>query len=70
MTRQIVYACQTRKIASIYAPCVVACLLAGVMGMVGRAQTPPRPTGPTDEQITLSDIEVRRLVNRSNSSRE
>ena len=41
---------------------VVACLLAGVVGMVGRAQTPPRLTGPTDEQITLSDIEVRRLV--------
>ena len=41
----------------------VAGLLAGVVIIMGRAQTTPPLTGPTDEQITLSEIEVRRLVN-------
>ena len=41
---------------------VVGCFLAAVMVIAGGAQTPPRLTGPTDEQIMLADIEVRRLA--------
>jgi len=35
----------------------------GLMAVASRAQTPVQLTGPTDEQIKLSDIEVGRLVN-------
>jgi ubiquinone/menaquinone biosynthesis C-methylase UbiE len=33
------------------------------MVVAGRAQTPVQPKGPTDDQIKLADVEVRRLVN-------
>jgi SAM-dependent methyltransferase len=39
-----------------------AVLLTGLVAVAGRTQTPALPQGPTDEQIKLSDIEVRRLV--------
>jgi precorrin-6B methylase 2 len=40
----------------------VAVLPAGLGVAAGRGQSPARPQGPTDEQIRLADIEVRRLV--------
>jgi SAM-dependent methyltransferase len=41
----------------------IASLLAGSIVIAGGAQTQVQPTAPTEEQIKLSDIEVRRLVN-------
>jgi SAM-dependent methyltransferase len=40
----------------------VALLLAGVAAAPGRGQSQARPQAPTDEQLALADIEVRRLV--------
>ena len=40
----------------------VALLLTSLVVVPGRGQSSAQPQGPTDEQITLSDIEVRRLV--------
>lgn len=40
----------------------IALLLAGIMVVPGRTQTPAVLSGPTDDQIKLSDVEVRRLV--------
>jgi SAM-dependent methyltransferase len=40
----------------------IALLLAGLVVVPGRGQSPAPLLGPTDEQITLADIEVRRLV--------
>jgi precorrin-6B methylase 2 len=40
----------------------IALLLAGLVALPGRGQSSARLQGPTDEQITLADIEVRRLV--------
>ena len=40
----------------------IALLLAGVMVVPGRTQTPAVLSGPTDDQIKLADVEVRRLV--------
>jgi len=40
----------------------IALLLAGLVVVPGRGQSSARLQGPTDEQITLADIEVRRLV--------
>jgi ubiquinone/menaquinone biosynthesis C-methylase UbiE len=40
----------------------IALLLTGCTVGAGRAQAPVQLTGPTDDQIKLADIEVRRLV--------
>jgi precorrin-6B methylase 2 len=40
----------------------IALLLAGLVAVPARGQSVARPQGPTDEQIKLADIEVRRLV--------
>lgn len=40
----------------------IALLLAGLAVVPGRGQSSARLQGPTDEQIALADIEVRRLV--------
>jgi SAM-dependent methyltransferase len=40
----------------------LALLLAGVVVVPGRGQSSASPLGPTNEQMALSDIEVRRLV--------
>jgi ubiquinone/menaquinone biosynthesis C-methylase UbiE len=40
----------------------IAVLLTGVIAAPGRTQTPASLSGPTDDQIKLADVEVRRLV--------